>query len=282
MNIKMVLSDLDGTLLNGERELTLYTQQVLETVMKKGIIFVPATGRPYKTLPLSLKQMPSLKYAILANGAQVFDCVQQKPIYQKELALEDAKWILNRLNEYPVLVECFLSSGRIYMEERFFEHMERWVPSPTLCAPMRQSRTPVKDLWHALCCAGESIQKIHVYTGKSDLREQMMPKLAEEFPYACVSCSVPGNIEITHHQATKGEAMLALCAYLGISPGDVMAFGDERNDRTMLEYAGIGVAMADSLPEIRACADFVAGRNTEDAVAHVLNDKILEGTLHGC
>lgn len=85
-----------------------------------------------------------------------------------------------------------------------------------------------------------------------------------------MACSLPGNVELTHRDATKGAAMAALCAHLGIPLERAVAFGDERNDCSMLAAAGLGVAMGNAAPEAKAAARLVTGTNQEDGVARTL------------
>ena len=91
-----------------------------------------------------------------------------------------------------------------------------------------------------------------------------------------MACSLPGNVEITHRDATKGAALEFLCGHLGIPAAQAAAFGDERNDCSMLRAAGLGVAMGNAAPEARAAANAVTASNDEDGVARMVL-RLLEG-----
>ena len=85
-----------------------------------------------------------------------------------------------------------------------------------------------------------------------------------------VTSSITNNIEINDKTATKGEALRFLCRHLGVDVRDTMAFGDGSNDMSMIQAAGIGVAMANADPALQAAADFVTDTNDADGVAKAI------------
>jgi len=94
-----------------------------------------------------------------------------------------------------------------------------------------------------------------------------MQEIPKRFENLCVSSSVADNVEINQARANKGEALLALAAHLGLKREQTIAFGDGLNDLSMLEQAGIGVAMANACDEAKAIADWIAPSCDEDGVA---------------
>ena len=101
---------------------------------------------------------------------------------------------------------------------------------------------------------------------------ELLPAL---FPELAVSTSVPSNIEINIAAANKGEALLALCATLGVAPEETLAFGDGTNDLSMIRAAGCGVAMGNADFSVKAVADAVCDDNEHDGLAKYL-EKLLE------
>ena len=89
-----------------------------------------------------------------------------------------------------------------------------------------------------------------------------------------MTTSIPTNIEINSMGANKGAALRGLCAYLGIDPADTAAFGDGSNDIPMLREAGVGVAMANAEPEVKAAADVVTDSNNDAGVAKMIRKLI--------
>ena len=98
-------------------------------------------------------------------------------------------------------------------------------------------------------------------------KARIISRLHDRFPEVSVSSSFKGNIEINSGGATKGQALEGLCRHLGVDMAQVMAFGDGSNDIDMLQTAGMGVAMQNGEPEVRAAADYVTGSNNDGGVA---------------
>ena len=103
-----------------------------------------------------------------------------------------------------------------------------------------------------------------------ELRPQVMELLSQHFPQLIQSISLPTNLELNAPGATKGDALEALCRHLGLDLLESAAFGDGTNDLTMIQKAGVGVAMANANPQVLQCADLVAPSNRENGVAQIL------------
>ncbi len=272
----MILSDLDGTLLGHDRQISSYTEQILTQAAGRGVIIVPATGRFYGAIPHSLRRLPFIRYAILMNGAQVYDCAEQKALYRAELPVQLAGRIFALLSTLPATMDCFVDDSCGYMDARYYSHVEEWVSDINARQIILETRQPVENLPQHILNLGKPVQKIQTFFKDIALRDRMMETLAAEFPDISVACSLPGNIEITHRRATKGEALRFLCGHLNIDPAQVMAFGDERNDCAMLELAGVGAAMANAVPQAKAVANIVIGAFWEDAVARTIEKAVLQ------
>ena len=85
-----------------------------------------------------------------------------------------------------------------------------------------------------------------------------------------IASSIERNLELSAPGVTKGRGLMALAAHLGLTPGQVMAVGDSGNDLTMVQMAGLGVAMANATPDVLAAADVVTGDNNHDGVAQAI------------
>ena len=94
--------------------------------------------------------------------------------------------------------------------------------------------------------------------------------MLKAFPDYAVSTSIPNNNEVNARGATKGAALLFLCGQLGIRREDCMALGDGTNDTSMIEAAGIGVAMGNAAPEVKAAANVITKTNEEDGLAEAI------------
>lgn len=277
MRIDIIFSDLDGTLLLGDKGLSPGTAEALARAAERGISFVPATGRFFSAIPRAVQELPFWRYAIVMNGAVVWDRAEGRAIRRAELSPELAVRVMARLEDFPGTLDCYMEDNCGWMEARYYAALDDWILDPVSRRIIREMRRPMEDLRGYVGRRGRPVQKIQSYFRDEATQRAVLAALAEEFPELSVACSLPGNVELTHRDATKGAAMAALCAHLGIPLERAVAFGDERNDCSMLAAAGLGVAMGNAAPEAKAAARLVTGTNQEDGVARTLLRLLEEG-----
>ena len=108
MAIRMIGLDLDGTLFNSRKQLTAHTRQVLERAAARGIVIVPATGRPRSGLPAVLEHLAGIRYAVVTNGAAVYDLAEDRCIYEKYMDREAAAELLRRTRGLQTVQGAFV------------------------------------------------------------------------------------------------------------------------------------------------------------------------------
>lgn len=270
MKPKLILFDLDGTLLDEQKRLSDANREALERASAQGSEIVIATGRFYDGVPQKLLDLPYLRYFILMNGAKVYDRVENKVLYQAEMDLATAEKIFDYSETLNATVDCY-QNGVGWMSRQYYDHLEDYIEDPVVCRTVRSHRIPIDDFRETVRRGGSTVQKIQFYFPDLSLRPSVMEWLSREVPHVVQSISVSTNLELNDAQATKGKALLALCQALDLDISQTAAFGDGTNDLDMLRYAGIGVAMANGAPEVRGTADLIAPTNGEDGVAFILN-----------
>ena len=227
-------------------------------------------------MPAVVRELPFLRYAVLMNGALVYDRLEDRALRRAELAPETAVRVMERLQDFSGTLDCYMEDSQGWMEARYLQELEHWILDPPAREIVRASRRPMEDLPGYIRRRGRPVQKIQSYFRDPAVQREVLDTLPAEFPEITVACSLPGNVEITHRDATKGAALEFLCGHLGIPADCAVAFGDERNDCSMLRAAGLGVAMGNAAPEARAAANAVTASNDEDGVAQMLL-RLLEG-----
>ncbi len=264
--IAIIALDLDGTLLNTNKELSARNREALERASAAGIHIVASTGRFYGGMPAFIRELPFLRYVLTVNGAQVLDLASGELIYQSELPCAQAIEIMRYLDDFPVIYDCY-QKDEAWMTAALKLHIDELVSSPHYVRMLHELRKPVPELKAFLAERGEDVQKVQLFTNQPALRLRLMEELPRRFENLCVSSSVSDNIEINQAHANKGEALLALGAHLGISRERILAFGDGLNDVSMLRDAGIGVAMENACAEAKAAADYITASCDADGVA---------------
>ena len=265
MDIRLIALDMDGTLLNDQKELSPKNRKALESCIRHGILIVPATGRPAAGIPEMIREIAGIRYAILTNGARVEDFREGKLISQERIHWELAFEILEWISHYPVAYDPYIEKKK-KMEARFRNHLKDYGLPPAMQRLVLSSRDEVEDELALVKSLKTPVEKINIFTKDKKLRQELWEKL-EQHKELAVTSSLDYNVEINAAAATKGNALLHLADYLGLKREQTMAMGDGSNDLSMIEAAGIGVAMANSMEMLKQKADYITLSNEEDGVA---------------
>ena len=180
--------------------------------------------------------------------------------------LAQAVQIMEYLDTLPVIYDCFMENWG-WMTKGMQDSALEFAPDRHYLNMLREFRTPVPELKAYLLERGKDVQKIQLFTKDMRLRQSLLRELEQRFADLSVSSSVVNNVEINNIHANKGEALQQLADYLQLGISQTMAFGDGLNDCSMIRQAGIGVAMGNACPEVKAAADQMTKSCDEDGVA---------------
>ncbi|MCQ2247871.1 MAG: HAD family hydrolase [Treponema sp.] len=269
-NFKCVFTDLDKTLLASGSILTDFTRQTIETLISRGIDFIPSSGRAFNSLPKDLLSIKGLKYCVTSNGVCINDANTGMPLSVSYILPE----ILDELHAFiagmDVAIEYF-TDGQGYGNRDYYEHPEKYRGYiPERMPYYLATRKPLDDVEKF---AAENRSKIEAFDILADpeLIGTLMPRLKERFPELYMTNSENYLIEVSDKDSGKNKGMERCCRILGVSPGQCIAFGDAANDIEMLKSAGLGIAVANASDECRKAADYVSEfTHDEDAVAREL------------
>ncbi|MBQ9726873.1 MAG: Cof-type HAD-IIB family hydrolase [Kiritimatiellae bacterium] len=277
--IRLAALDLDGTLLDSEKRLSARNRAALAAAAARGVEIVPSTGRFFDGMPDAVRALPFVRYAITVNGAQVWDRAAGRSLVRAEIPLATAVAVMETLDAFDCIYDCY-QDGWGWMTAAMRDRAADYAPDAHYLAMIRDLRSPVPELKAHLAAKGADVQKVMCFARDASLRPAIRAALAARFPELALTASTPNNVEINHALANKGEALRRLCGALGFGPENAMAFGDGLTDLPMVRAAGLGVAMANAAPEVRAAAGFVAPSNDEDGVAAALERFVLSPPPH--
>ncbi|MDO5784300.1 MAG: Cof-type HAD-IIB family hydrolase [Eubacteriales bacterium] len=273
--IKLIALDLDGTLLSPEGQVHPIEQDTLQQVRRAGVSVAIATGRSIQdTLPYA-QAAGGVDWIITENGARI-QSADGQTIYQRTMPQETLTLLLRLCEKYAV-EPCFYGDDIIWYGRqcrRFHDNVMAITGHPL---PLQLEHFRYVDSWaqwYAL--TRENVYKAIVYGDAADL-DTWLTALAETGQFAAepsVFCGMK-NIEINQRGTDKGAALLQLAAQLQLTHEQVMACGDSDNDRTMLQAAGLGIAMANAPAHIRALADAVTDTNDQHGVAQAVRKYVL-------
>lgn len=275
-NVKGIIAlDLDGTLLDSNKQLSAVNLEALEKAAQAGWEIVPTTGRFYNGMPEVIRQLPFVHYAITINGAEVEDLRNGHIVYRAEMPWQQAVEIMEWLDNYPVIYDCYmLSTG--WMSEAHKQKINDTVRSEHSKYMLHNLRKSVPELKAYLTEKEHDVQKVQFFTKDVSMRPAMIEKLYEEFDNIAISMALPQNVEINQTHANKGEALLALADYLGVDHSKTISFGDGTNDLPMIRDAAIGIAMSNADEAVLDAADWIAPSNDENGVSEGIKKYCLE------
>ncbi len=274
-NIRLIALDLDGTLLDADKRLSAENAAALAKAAEAGVEIVPATGRFYRGMPQLIRDLPYVRYVISINGAAVYDIARQKTVCGSEIPWQRAVEVMERLDELDVIYDCY-QDGWGWMTQAFYDKADQYAANIHSLDMIRNLRTPVPELKACLQARATGVQKIQIFFRDMEKRAEALQSLPELFPDLVVTTSIVNNIEINSRDATKGVALQKLAAYLDIPVAQTMAFGDDRNDLSMLQAAGIGVAMGNAENSVKQAADYITDDCGDSGVAHAIHHFLWE------
>ena len=282
-DVRIVALDLDGTLLDSEKRLSETNRAALARAAERGILIVPTTGRFFGMMPPAVRDLPFVRYAITINGAQVYDRATDTAIVKDEIPLDTALGVMELLDRHDVIYDCYRQNWG-WMTAALQAKAADYATNEHYLKMVREFRRPVPELKQHLRETADQgdVQKIMLFATNSQvsgLASQVLAPLRQElaakFPEIKVTSSTWNNIELNIKTAHKGSALKRFAEHLGFTLKNCMAFGDGMNDFTMVEAAGLGVAMANAEPEVRRVAKWIAPSNDEDGVAAGLEKWVL-------
>lgn len=263
MKYKLIVIDLDDTLLDNDKIISNRAKKAIQASILKGTLVTFATGRMYKSaLPYALDiglTIPLITY----QGALV-KYTDGREIYHLSLPIDLAKKIVEFIRPFGIHMN-------IYFKDELYALKE------TEWGKHYAENNNVKlNIIDSLDDKNIAPTKI-VLIGESEALTDLHKKLHEKFKdYVDLTRSKPEFLEISHPEATKGEALKKLANILKIPREEIIAIGDEMNDLDMIEYAGCGVAIGNACEKLKKAADIVTLSNNDDGVADVIERLILQ------
>ncbi len=280
MQYRLIALDVDGTLFCGRHRVSPRTLAALTVARRRGAITVIATGRtPHSALRVSREIGGGP--VICCNGAGLLD-EEGRLIHHRSIPTEPLLRVLELGRQSDLLVHGYTPEGVVL--DQPMAHLIRAYAWLRAGGAALQAAVGVARLWGAnqtrlvprLTQWAASphrppVLKLTLFGDPARLPD-VADAIRREVPGVEVTSSGPDNLEVTAAGVSKGSGLAALGERLGIPPEATIAFGDSDNDLTMLRYAGLGVAMGNAPPHVKAAADRVAPPCTEDGVACVLEE----------
>lgn len=282
---KLVAIDLDGTMLNQYGIVTQNTKDAIQNAQKNGIEVIIASGRPIDSIKTIAKEIKSEKYFISGNGAIIYDMAKDEIIYENTLKKQKALDIIRICEENSIYYNIYTEKEIIAKSLQcnvLYYHKEN-------ASKEEEDKTHiniVEDVYEYIANKDEKIVKITICDSHQTIFNAIMRKLKEIDEIEVLDVShmsrkmirqgteeIPIEYfytEISAKNVDKWHAIEFLKEKINIKTEEIVAIGDNINDKKMIENAGLGIAMGQSSPVIKEIADQVTASNNEEGVAQIL------------
>lgn len=265
MKYQLLVLDLDGTLTNSKKEITKPTLEALIEIQEAGRKVVLASGRPTcGVLPLAdqlhLERYGS--YILSFNGARITDCRSGEVIYNRTLPKDVIPTIYEIASKHPVDILGYTPDVTLSgLQTNQYSQLEANINKIPL--------TPVPNFCELV---SKQDNNKFLITGEPDVIAKLKDEMISRFRGLLnIYCSEPFFLEIMPQNIDKAYSLQKLLCAIGLNADRMICCGDGYNDLTMIEYAGLGVAMENAQPIVREKADFITKSNDDDGILYVID-----------
>lgn len=261
MRYPWLVSDLDGTLLNHDKQIAAQNKQALAEFRRQGGRVVLATGRTEPAVANYVVELGITEPCILYNGARVVDMATREVLWEQRLAPEAGAALLGQAATWePDLHPVFFTGSGAWVQ-----HI-----TPTLAEYSRvDGNLPLREAGRLDALAGMSLVKVLV-VGEPERLSELDRRVQQAVPAVHTVRSEPIYLEILPPGSNKGEALRWLAGHLGFDLSQVLAIGDNPNDIEMLQAAGLGVAVGNAHPDLKRIAGAVVATGDHGGVAEAV------------
>lgn len=260
---RAIALDLDGTLTNHDKVVTPRTRQALLKAQEQGAIIILASGRPtYGIVPVAecLELEKRGGYILSYNGGNIVNAKTGEKLFSQ--FLPDAV--------IPILYKYAKEKNHALLGYAGNEIITEMPDDQYVKEESRINKMNIRKVDNLLDALEPHPTKLLMTGDPTDMikaEEELVEILGEKMD---IFRSAPFFLELVPKGIDKAQSLLRLLSKINLTPADLIAFGDGYNDLSMLKLAGVGVAMANAAPEVRADADYVTLSNEEDGVAAAL------------
>lgn len=268
---RMVALDIDGTLLQRNNKLNRRTKDTISFVKNKSVYVTVVTERHFHSAQKVAKALKLNVPIITQNGAFVAQSIDD-PLYENRLRPETAKPLIDLLEKnydchMRVSHERFSIGNRVNQKNELIAKMTIGISDP-LFYPV----TFVDSLADYLLDNAVSPTKIAIHFFKKEEKEAAMQSIDRHFPEVHVTSGQNHECEVVSHGVSKARGVQVLAESLGVDDSEIVAVGDDSNDKAMIARAGLGIAMKNAPASLRQSADWVTRSNDQNGVAYALRE----------
>lgn len=266
--IKIVVTDIDDTLLDSEGKLTEKTRNTIKRCIDKGIKVILASGRPDFGMFQYVKELnldSYDNYLLSYNGAKMTNLLTGEVIYDKMLEVDRIKFLINKSYEHNCNVLTYQDNKVLTNKDNPYALWEANALGTDLII--------TDDIENKIVEKAAKAIILNEPDKALEIKDKLTKEIGNEYE---VAMSKPFFIEVNDKNISKGKALEFLCERLGITNKEMLAIGDGLNDLSMIKFAGCGVAMGNANKTLQEHADFISLSNDEDGFSYAIEKLVLE------
>ncbi len=269
MKTKYIFTDLDGTLLNDSKEVCKENIEAIDEALLKGHQIIVATGRPLEAAVIGARHAGLYRpgcFLLCYNGGMIYDCTKEEVIYEKTLDMKDIEALFKSANEAGIHVQAY-DNGKVICQKEDDE-IQFYCRNGQMQYEIRDNvpETLSKPSLKVLLISFDNDKLVNFRNMHREFESERMHSI-----FSCLQ-----YLEYMPSNVSKGDGIGILSELLHFDIEDSIAIGDERNDISMIEKAGIGVAMKNAVDEAKNVADYITVKNNnEGGVAEVIRKFVL-------
>ncbi|MDR0806300.1 MAG: pyridoxal phosphatase [Enterobacteriaceae bacterium] len=272
MKYQIIALDLDGTLLNPQKQILPESLEVLAQARQQGIKVVLVTGRHHGAILPFYHALQLDTPAICCNGTYTYHYQTQRVLSGTPLTKSQSIRIAQLLRDHPIHSLLYLDDAMIF--EQWDDSIRRWRAwADRQPETQRPNILPV-DKFETAINNAENVWKFATSSEDDDVLNHFSALVEKELGLACER-SWHNQIDLAQQGNSKGNRLREWVESQGISMQNVIAFGDNLNDVSMLTQAGLGVAMGNSSDEVKNHADLVIGEHDAPVIAETIQEYVL-------
>lgn len=268
MSIKLIAVDMDGTLLDDDKNISVRNKQAVQKAVKAGIVVMFASGRVFAGVKRYADYLDLDVPLVIYNGAAVIGSRSKKVLYEKPIEIKTAQSIIRYCGQKGYHIQPYADDRfQVFSHNDFSENYQKvfGVEEEILGDSMCNITTPPCKM--LVIAKSKDFQAV---------RNDLECKFSQQVDF---SSSMPDYLEMVEPGVNKWSAVRSVGDMYGIKPMDIMCIGDNNNDYSMIKNAGIGVAMGNSNECILKIAKVVTATNTEDGVAAAIEKVLVQQNL---
>ncbi|MCD7936376.1 MAG: Cof-type HAD-IIB family hydrolase [Tannerellaceae bacterium] len=269
MKYKLLVLDVDGTLLNNQKEITPHTRKTLQKAQQMGVRVVLASGRPTHGLMSIAKELELDKYngyVLSYNGGRIFDMKEDKILFEKRVNPEMIPYLEQKANENGFAIFTYYYDT-ILTNQPENPHIQAEAALNKMSVKGVENFSEAIDFW---ACKIMLVSDNEV--ALVGLEKHWKKRLGGVFD---VFRSEPYFLEVVPENIDKANTLGILLETIGVNSEEVIAIGDGVCDISMIQSVGLGIAMGNAQYSVKRCTDYTTGSNEEDGVATAIEKHII-------